>query len=325
MTAKAIAAALIAAIAVPASAADIAKLSAVYGARQSVWAVQLSPEGDKIVYFTPAGTRGTAAVVADIATGATKVLVSNPDNKFDGNWCRWKSQQRIICNFYAVRMLGATRVDYSRLLSFAADGSSSIELGARPSDKDLSPTYSAGNIIDWLPDDPKRVMMSVYNVEKETIGTLVSNRAGLSVKLVDVENNRMSIVEPPNAQAIGYGSDNHGNVRFKMVGNRDTDGYARDTATFLIRSKSSKEWQRIGSTILSGRSSIDFEGFDETGDSFFVMKDLDGRKAIYKLAADGSDRSNWCCRTAMSTPMASGASANTGGRLLPNIRLTRPS
>ena len=274
----------------PAAAADVARLAAAYGARPSAWGVQLSPDGDKIVYFAPAGTRGTAAVVADIATGATTVLVSNPDNSFQARWCGWKSQQRIICSFTAFKMVSGFRAGFSRLLSMAADGSSTIELGVRPSDRDVQLAGSSGQIIDWLPDDPKRVIMSVYMVEKETVGTLVASPSGQAAKFVDVENNRMSTIEAPNQPTLDYGSDGRGNVRFKVTGNRDIDGYYRDNAVMFVRAKASRDWRKLGGIVFSARNKIEFAGFDDSGDNFYLLKELDDRLALYKLAADGSDR-----------------------------------
>ncbi len=275
---------------VPVSAADIAKLSTAYGARPSAWGVQLSPDGNKIVYFTPVGARGTAAVVADVATGETKVLVSNPDNKFEAQWCQWKSQQRIICNFYAIRMIEGIRNGFSRLLSLAADGSSTVELGGRIDPRAVEVATSSGRIIDWMPDDPKHVIMSVYVAEKETVGSLIGSTKGMSAKLVEVDTNRQSNIEMPNPANQSFGSDNHGNVRFKTVGSLDSDGYTRDSSTLLIRAKGSKEWKRLGASKFSGRRPLEFAGFDESGDNVFVLRDTDGRIALYKYATDGSDR-----------------------------------
>ena len=50
-----------AALAAPVAAADVATLAAAYGARPAVWGMHMSPNGDKVVYFTPIGSNGAGA------------------------------------------------------------------------------------------------------------------------------------------------------------------------------------------------------------------------------------------------------------------------
>ncbi len=288
MTAKIIVGLLLAsAAAAPAAAADIATLAAAYGARPSAWGVHLSPDGDKIVYFTPVGTNGTAAVVADVATGATKIIFANRDNTATPDWCRFKTQDRVICGLSSIRKInGLYQGEISRIVSMPAGGGPVVELGTRG-----TTSQWGGGIIDWLPDDPKHVLMMSYVAQGETIGSLIDKGNGAAVRKVDVATNLGGTVEAPNPSVLSYGGDNRGNIRFKSIGTRDPDGYTRDAQTLMVRDVGSKEWRRIGSSQLSGRRAIEFNGFDADGKSIYVLKDLDGRSALYKLAADGTDGS----------------------------------
>ena len=72
-----------------AAAADIPALAKAFGAREAARAVQLSPEGDRITFLAPVGTVGTAAVVADIASGASKVVVGNQSAATRIYGCSW--------------------------------------------------------------------------------------------------------------------------------------------------------------------------------------------------------------------------------------------
>ena len=279
--------AALASIAAPTAAADIAALAAAYGARPAAWGVHMSPDGDRIVYFTPVGTNGTAAVVADVATGTTKIVFANRDNSATPDWCRFKTQDRVICGLSSIRKIANLyQSEISRIVSMPAAGGPVVELGQRG-----TTSQWGGGIIDWLPDDPKHVLMMSYVAQGETIGTLIDKGSGAAVRKVDVVTNLGGMIEQPNPSVLSYGGDQRGNVRFKSIGTRDPDGYTRDAQTLLVRDLGSKDWRRIGSSQLSGRSEIAFSGFDADGRNIYVLKDLDGRSALYKLAADGSGAS----------------------------------
>ena len=287
MSTRLLLAAVLAGASVPAAAADIAALAAAYGARPAAWGVHMSPDGDKIVYFTPVGTNGTAAVVADVATGTTKIVFANRDNTATPEWCAFKTEDRVICGLSSIRKInGLYQGEISRIVSMSANGGAVIELGQRG-----TTAQWGGGIIDWLPDDPKHVLMMSYVSQGETIGTLIDRGSGTAVRKVDVTTSAGGIVEAPNSSVFSYGGDGHGNVRYKAIGTRDPDGYTRDGQTLMVRDVGTKEWRRFGSSELSGRRAIEFNGFDADGRNFYVLKDLDGRAALYKLAADGTDNS----------------------------------
>ena len=222
---------LLAAVA-PAVAAtpDIPTLAAAYGARPTARHMQMSPSGDKILYFTPFGTQGLAVVVADVAAGTTKILLSSDKANVVPYNCGWKSDARVICRVYIIRDTGSERLSFSRAMSIAADGSSRINLGQRNDMEAIGVDQGGARVIDWLPDDPDNVLMQVVMAEKSDIGTNIKSRGGgITVQKVDVNTGKMVALERASASAMGYDSDNRGQVRFMMIGERADTGYQRDT------------------------------------------------------------------------------------------------
>lgn len=243
----------------------------------------MSPSGDRILYFTPAGTQGLAVVVADIAAGTTKILLSSDKATVVPYHCGWKSESRIICRVYFIRDVGSERLTFLRALSIAADGSSRITLGQRPDLEAVEIDQQGASVIDWLPDDPDHVLMQVNIAEKSTLGSNVrSSGSGLSVQKVDVNTGRMVPVERANPQALAYDSDNQGRVRYMELGDTSNTGYSRDSISFMIRGKTSKDWRKLATSALSGTSGWQYLGFDESADSIFVIRNKDGHGALYR-------------------------------------------
>lgn len=159
------AAAVLLVLPVAAHAADAAALAKAFGARPKAWGVQLSPDGARIVYLTPVGTLGTAIVVADIASGATKVVLGTQNNAVRPAWCQWKSDKRLICMLSGVSNAVEDKLDFTRIMAIDADGSNPKTLGSRSNSRTRTIIQTSGNVIDWLPDDPDHVLMQVELAE----------------------------------------------------------------------------------------------------------------------------------------------------------------
>ncbi len=278
------------AVAGPAAAAtDIAKLAAIYGARDAAWGVRLSPSGEKIMLLTPAGPQGAAVVVVDLQNATRKIILSSDKATVKPNNCNWKTEDRIICQLHILHETEAQDLSYNRAMSIAADGSSRIDLGQRSSDDAVQLDQAGARVIDWLPDDPKHVLMSVNIAEKTQVGSIISSGGGgLSVQLVNVENGQMSPVERANHLVNWYGADNAGNVRARAMQESGATGYLRDKYSIFVRSKGSKEWRSIYRDVSSGNSDFEYLGFDESGDNLLTARTLDGRYAVYREPVDGT-------------------------------------
>lgn len=272
----------------PAAAADIAALAKAFGARESASAVQLSPEGDRIVFMAPLGTAGTAAAVADIGTGATKIISGNQGTGARLYGCDWKSSARLLCRLYGVRSSNGIDLTFSRLLAVGADGSAPKMLGERSTSRTVEIVQGSGDVIDWLPDDPEHVLMAVPLAEQTTTSTRTArDKNGLSVQKVDVMTGRQATVEGGKPNVFTYGTDGHGNVRFMGTEPLKT-GYTENTVTYLYRPRDKSDWTSLGQVDLTDYLRTQYLGFDAGGDALYALKPRDRRMALYKVAANGA-------------------------------------
>lgn len=274
-------------VATPALSADIDATAKIFGARQAVSNMRLSPSGDKIVYLTPVGTAGLAAVVTEIATGQNTVIISSKDGTTIPTRCGWKTETRLICSLFLIKVMRGQRLTFQRSFSIAADGLSRLELGQRANDRAIDVDQGGARVIDWLPDDPENVLMQVTIPEQTTLDTNIQQRGhGVSVQKVNVNTGAMTNVERADPNAFSFDSDDQGRVRFRSLGDQSATGYLRDRITYYLRPKDSREWRKIGGDTLSGLSNFTYLGFDESADNVFAAMNKDGRAALFKLPAD---------------------------------------
>ncbi len=285
--------AALAAVAAQAAASEPATdLAAAFGTRAAAHGMALSPLGTKVLYIAPAGTGGGAVIVAEVATGKTNVVFSSTSTEIKPQRCRWKSETRLVCSLYIIKPSGMGMLSFTRVLAIDADGKNVKQLGQRDSTDSVGLNQNSGNVIDWLPDDPDHVLMQIYILEKETATTSGGSNirkplSGLSVQRVDIRSGGAMIVESSNNNALSYGTDGHGMVRFRTSGSK-ADETLRSQIRYYARPKNDKTWQTLGTASLDANAGLEFDGFDESGDNLFALEPHNGRQALYKIAADGS-------------------------------------
>ena len=266
-------------------------LATAFGARPAAHGMVLSPLGTKALFLGPVGTNGTAVFIVDLASGKTNIALGNKTNAQVPESCGWKSETRLICTTYGIVKGGQELVSFTRVVAVDADGTNVKQLGQRDSFNAVEINQYSGRVIDWLPDDADHVLMQIRVAQEVTTGTrLAAAVGGASVQRVDVRTGLGSMVVAPNPTIAAYGTDGHGNVRFKATLRDDPDGYSRSKLSYYIRGKDGS-WRPFGALDLNAVAGLEFEGFDETGDWAYVLKPLDGRQALYKVATDDSDKS----------------------------------
>lgn len=281
---------LAAAAATAAPSAD--DLAVVFGARPAAHGLVLSPLGAKALYLAPFDDNGTAVLAVDIASGKVKVVLGNKNNSVLPVSCRWKSEQRLVCTLYGITLTATGPQSFTRVVAVDADGSKMKVLGQHDSFEALRNNMYSGAVIDWLPDDPTHVLMQIDVPGELVTGTrLHAVRPGVSAQRVDIYTAAMTMVTQANTQIDELGTDNHGNVRFRVTNTGSLDGYTRDKLHYSVRAKDSGDWKTIGTASRAAVAGLKVKGFDETDEWLYVLKPLDGRQALYKLAADGSGRS----------------------------------
>ncbi len=227
--------------------------------------MRLSPSGGKALYFTAAAASGTAVVVADLATGATRIVLSADKANIRPCNCNWKNEARIICRVYFITYAGSQEISGARAFSIAADGSSRIEPGARNTTETIQIDQRGARLIDFLPDDPDHVLMEMLIPEQSGSASNIQRRSGVSVQKVDVNNGRMTPTERPGSLVSSFDSDDHGEVRYRSIVTRLATGYVEDRVSHYVRARGSKTWVPAHEETISARSNWQYLGFDESG------------------------------------------------------------
>lgn len=265
----------------------LAEDAAAFGAREAVVRPRMSPDGSSLVYLTPGPGAKTYAVISDLATGKSSVVVASDGKPENLSYCNYSGPQRLVCAIHAnVDTIGYL-LTMQRLVAMNADGSSPKLLGQpeRHTDEYLRQFDAA--VIDWRNGlDGKVLMERSYVPEAGKIGTnIVDKREGLGVDLVDTVSLRANPVEKPNPFASGYMADGHGNVRVMTVFEDDRHGQVTGRVKYFYRTKGSKDWRT-----LADFQDDQFEPLeiDDEIDALYALKRRSGRYALYRIKLDGS-------------------------------------
>lgn len=262
---------------------------ALFGMRENVQAIDISPDGNRVVYVAPGPGRSSAAYVADLAKGGEpKVLIRTNGNPDRLAWCNFVSNDRLICQVSGMVDMAGLLVPYSRLFATGGDGKLAL-LGQKNSDYDARVRQFDGEILDWLPDENGAVLMArEYVPEEGKIGTkLVRKENGLGVDRIDLATRHSTRVENVSKAVDYYISDGRGHVRIKAYWSRDGgSGQLTSRVTYHYRLPDSTEWRPF-STWDDGDGMRPIE-VDGGANCAYVHKKLDGRLALYRVKLDGT-------------------------------------
>ena len=265
--------------------------SAAFGARPSVTAMHMSPDGMNVTYLSPTNGQGSIAFTVNLAKGSAPTPALSADGK---PWrledCNWVSNDRIVCQIYSVlKDADFGNAGMTRLVAVDADGKNFRVLSTRPKDYTRGFQFGGNEVIDWLPDESGAVLMTRVYLPDDHLGSrLGSSAEGLGVDWIDTRTLDVKHVEAPRKDAVGYITDGHGTVR--IVETLNTHNGEQDTGIvgFSYRLPGSREWRK-----LSDYSEVDHSGFypqavDHDRNVAYGYKKKDGRLALYSVALDGS-------------------------------------
>jgi dipeptidyl aminopeptidase/acylaminoacyl peptidase len=276
--------------------AATAELAIKFGERESFFGAAISPDGSKVTYITPISGRGNALMIADTTTGEVKPVMSTGDSNISLRRCYWAKADRLICAIYAVTdALGSDLIGVRRLYSVSPDGKDIKEIGRRLGAKSIGVNQDSGSVISILPDHPDDVLMSVWNDEKESIGSNIRPRPpGLAVQRVNIRNGRMQFVEQPLRDGEEFIADAQGRPRVRGIAERrDGADYAvtlTGNVRYAYRAPNGGDWMPLFSYDASAGSVPVALDFDLTGQWLYMLKPQDGRVAAVRFATDGSKR-----------------------------------
>ena len=265
--------------------------SELYGVRESIEDIDISPDGRRIVYLQPGPGRTTVAWVHDLASGGQpSIVVRSSGNPERLRWCNFITNERLICQISGINPTMGELIPFSRLLSLDTNGQNVTALGERASFYDARMRQFDGSIIDWLGGrEPAVLMAREYVPEAGRAGTRVVRTAdGLGVDRIDVNTLRTTQVEAANRRASRYITDGRGNVRIMTAPVSRAGGQQGTRNNYFYRVRGSREWRELGNYDTATREGIVPVAVDGDLDVAYVLRKLDGRFALYRMRLDGS-------------------------------------
>ncbi len=263
-----------------------------FGSRESIESISLSPDGSRLAYLAPTEGQGSALYTVDLATGASQVATAVDGDKQRLARCSWVSNQRLVCTVHAVTTNGVENYPVSRVVALNADGKDVKLLSQSDSSYQKYASLYGGGIIDWLPGDEAKVLMGRQYVPELRQKTRIERKEdGFGVDRIDTRTLTVKKVEPPRPNAVEYISDGRGNVRIMgMQPSQGAAGMAGGTVNYLYRTRTSKDWRPLGSYELVSDEGINPLAVDPRLDMVYALAKKDGRQALYRIALDGSLR-----------------------------------
>jgi len=277
----------------PAAGAQRFDDAALFGARQGVRQISLSPGGTKVAFIAPGKGQGNALYVGDAAGGKapTPALISSGDPDRISS-CGWVSEQRLACRLHILVKGAIEIIEGSRLVAVDADGTNTKLLSNHERSDDLEIAFGGDDVVDWMNGEDGAVMLSRIYVPSERIGSnLKDTRRGYGVDRIDTRTLSTKEIEPPKPSAAEYISDGHGTVRIMGAA---TSGGATGQVTgvyeYYYRKKGSRSWESLGQYDAVHREGFAPYAVDSDKDVVYGLKKKDGRLAAYAIALDGSGR-----------------------------------
>ena len=275
-----------------ASAQTSADEAAIFGARENIEQISLSPDGAQVAFLSPASGQGSSLFVASVTGGKAPVPISGADgNPERMSQCNWVSVRRLLCTVRMLTDSDAGIIGYSRLFAIDQDGGNVKMVSNRTTVRTVGYAQYGGRIVDFSGQDGAALIARDY-VPEEQIGTKLANtKDGLGVDLVDTLTLNARHVESPKRTAVEYISDGRGNVRVMgLMPPATSYGYPGNIIRYSYRTKTSGDWRDLGTLDVSTDRGFNPYAVDPTLDAVYGLEASDGRKAAYRIALDGSAR-----------------------------------
>jgi acetyl esterase/lipase len=261
-----------------------------FGVRESAWAADLSPSGRQILFLSAGPGASTIAKILDIDTKQVTPIFGSSGRPESLRWCEFATETQLICMYTAVDEIDGIPAGFSKLVTLRADGTNQRSLGSKRAGYDMYTRQSDGTVLDWLPDDEGSVLMARTYVPKveERATNIKDERLGLGVDRVELATLRSKVVEEPRRTASRYMSDGRGNVRIMAYSDLDGTYNLTGIIKYRYRTLDDKEWKSLGNYNFTDESGIWPLAIESSTNSAFILEDLNGRDALYRVSLDGS-------------------------------------
>ena len=274
-----------------ASAQQTSNPAALYGVRESVESIDISPDGTHVVYLSPDNGRGTIVYYSDLGSdSAPQAILRSAGDPERLRSCHFATNERLVCQVGGMASNGGILIPFSRLISVDTRGQNLTQLGQRESFYDAQLRQFDGAILDWLGGRESAVLMAREHIpEAGRAGTrMVRTTSGLSIERIDLASGQTRQIEPPNPRASGYISDGRGQVRIMASPTSTSAGQVGSQTNYYYRAVGSRDWQRLGSSGTRTDADMIPIAVDSELNAAYFLRKLNGRYALYRIKLDGS-------------------------------------
>ncbi len=261
--------------------------SAMFGVREAVGQIDISPDGNRIVYLSAGAGRNITAFVADLGgTSAPQAAINSSGKLGDLRWCRFVNNKRLICQIRGMTDINNALVPYSRLMALDTDGKNVSMLGEEASRRDERIRQNDGYVLDWLSGETDSVLMAREFVpERWSLNTKITRSDdGIGVDKINTRTLQRTRIEAASRNADYFLTDGAGNIRVKAL-RPERGNQLSARSDYHYRLKDGKEWIPFSSW--ENRTGMIPINVDAATNSAYVLKKLDGRLALYRVSLDG--------------------------------------
>lgn len=277
-----------------ASSETLERTAQVFGAREGVRDISLSPSGDKLAYIAAGPGHTEILKVIDLAgDAAPRTVIANTEVGADLDWCEWATDVRIVCQVSGMTIADdGVLLPYDRLFAISENGADMAMISRRQSSGALQALQFGGDVLALdVGGQPGQIVMSRYYVPENTTGTRLANTdSGMGAEQVDVTTGKRAVIERADAAAARYVADEVGRVRIKTRALRDGKGNLTGRWQQWYRTKDSDTWVQFENLTIDGAAIGAFSptSVDTARNVAYGFVGQQGYAAIAEFLLDGS-------------------------------------
>jgi dipeptidyl aminopeptidase/acylaminoacyl peptidase len=204
---------------------EVAESARLFGTLPSVSGMRLSPDGGKISFVRQHTTDRPIALVFDLVSGEGNVVLASEGSDLELSWCDWANETRLLCGYSGVILFRAGDwASASRLVAVDADATDMKVLVQKQQEDEWA--FHQDQIVDWLPDDPRRILMAIRKGEGEGVSS------------IDIYRSRLKTIERPSHGVWHWISNGLAELRVRRKVNDRYDEWQ-------YRPEGERKWQRL--------------------------------------------------------------------------------
>ncbi len=264
-----------------------------FGARESMWALSLSPDGTRVAYVVPAKGQGTTLLTVPIGTeDKPKAALYLDGNPFRLLHCQWVSSERLVCQIRGVikdSSESSEVLPVSRWIAVNSDGTNQQTLATHRSDYSRGYLLQDGDVIDYLPDEDGAVLMSRRYTPDAHLGSRTgSDEEGVGVDWVDTRTLKIRNIISPRKDAFEYLSDGRGTVRVMGLAATDGRGYQTGKLSYYYRPMGKSEWRPLSQYDQRDGSGLRPVAVDHDLNVAYGFRRTEGHISLFEIKLDES-------------------------------------